>query len=143
MRVSEVMTADVETIHPRQTMKDAAESMSALDVGILPVGENDRLVGMVTDRDIVVRGIAQGRGPDTEVSELMTRDVKYCFADEDIDEVTQNMGDIQVRRLPVVNRDKRLVGIVTLGDIAAADTQAGAAEALNGISRPGGQHTQL
>jgi len=143
MKVGEVMTIDVETIHPRQTMKDAAESMLALDIGILPVGEDDHLVGMITDRDIVIRGIAQGRGVDTEISELMTRDVKYCFEDQDIEEVTRNMGDIQVRRLPVMNRQKRLVGIVTIGDIAAADARRATAEALNGISRPGGQHTQL
>jgi CBS domain-containing protein len=112
--------------------------MAALDVGILPVGENDRLVGMITDRDIAVRGIAEGKGPKTKVRELMTPAVKYCFADEEVEEIASNMADIQLRRLPVLDHDKRLVGILSLSDIAVGDEPEQAAEALCGISRPSG-----
>jgi CBS domain-containing protein len=116
--------------------------MASLDAGVLPVGDKDRLVGMITDRDIAIRGIARGKGPDTPVREVMTEEVKYCFEDQEVDEVTRNMGDIQVRRLPVVNRDKRLVGILSLGDISKTGDGAATAEALNKITRPGGSHTQ-
>jgi CBS domain-containing protein len=107
----------------------------------LPVGENDRLVGVVTDRDIALRAVAQGKAPSTKVREVMSREVKYCFDDEDLDHVARNMADIQVRRLPVVNRDKRLVGIVSLGDVALTDKKAGAT-AVRGVSEPGGEHSQ-
>ncbi|MCK1711335.1 MULTISPECIES: CBS domain-containing protein [unclassified Bradyrhizobium] len=114
--------------------------MTALNVELLPVADNDRLVGMISDRDITTRGVAMGRGPDTLVRDIMTIDVKYCFEDQDIAEVTRNMADIQVRRLPVINRDKRLVGIIALSDIALSAPDDCAATALNGISQPGGQH---
>ena len=97
---------------------------------------------MITDRDIAVRAVAQGKGPKTKVREVMTDDVKYCFYDQEIDEVTPNMGEIQVRRLPVLNRDKQLVGILSLGDIAVRSGDGAAGEALTGISRPGGAHSQ-
>jgi CBS domain-containing protein len=140
MKVSDVMTCDVQLCTPDDTLKDAAEAMMALGVGLLPVTDSDRLVGMISDRDIAIRGVALGRGPDTCVRDVMTEDVKYCFEDQDLDEVTRNMGDIQVRRLPVLNRDKRLVGIIALGDIARAKVGNGTAAALHQISRPGGQH---
>jgi CBS domain-containing protein len=116
--------------------------MASLDAGVLPVGEKDRLIGMITDRDIAIRGIAQGKGPDAKVRDVMTEDIKYCFDDEEIEEVTRNMAAIQVRRLPVLNRDKRLVGILSLGDIAIGPDGKRAGDALRGISRPGGDHTQ-
>jgi len=97
---------------------------------------------MISDRDIAIRGVAMGRGPDSRVRDVMTADVKYCFDDQDIEEVTENMGDIQVRRLPVLDRDKRLVGIIALGDIARRNMGDGTAEALGQISRPGGHHAQ-
>ncbi len=97
---------------------------------------------MITDRDIAVRGVAEGKGPDTKEQDVMTRDIKYCFDDQDVEDVIHNMGDIQVRRLPVVSRDKRLVGILSLGDIAITASDGKAAEALGKISRPGGDHTQ-
>jgi CBS domain-containing protein len=143
MRVSEAMTRDVRVARPDQTIQDAAKMMSDVDAGVLPVGENDQLVGMITDRDIAVRGVAQGKGPDTPVREVMTADVKYCFEDEDTDEVVRNMADQQVRRLPVVNRDKRLVGILSLGDLAVMQGGQPAGEALAGISQPGGEHSQM
>jgi CBS domain-containing protein len=115
--------------------------MAESDVGILPVGDADRLVGMITDRDIAVRGIAGGKGPDAKVRDVMTTEVLYCFEDDEIEDVLQNMGEIQVRRLPVVSADKRLVGIVSLSDLAdTSETQAG--EALCLIARQGGLHTQ-
>jgi CBS domain-containing protein len=143
MRVSEAMTREVSIASPDDTLQQAAAKMAELDAGVLPVGANDRLVGMLTDRDIAVRGVAKGKGPQTAVREVMSEDVKYCFEDEDLAQVTANMGDIQVRRLPVLNRDKRLVGIVSLGDVVNTGRNARqAGQALAGISKPGGDHSQ-
>jgi CBS domain-containing protein len=142
MKVSEAMTTDVRIASPSQTIQEAARMMAELDAGVLPVGDNDRLVGMITDRDIAVRAVAEGLPADTPVSKVMSREVKYCFADDEVDEVAHNMGDIQVRRLPVLNKDKRLVGIVSLGDIAMAEGPEPAGQAICGISEPGGQHSQ-
>jgi CBS domain-containing protein len=143
MKVSECMTRDVRVASPGQTIREAAKIMAEIDAGSLPVGDNDRLVGVVTDRDIAIRAVSQGKGPDTKISEVMSAEVKYCFEDEELDEVTRNMGDIQVRRLPVVSREKRLVGIVSLGDLArrSKDSER-VGEALEEISRTGGQHSQ-
>jgi len=144
MKVSDCMTRKVRVIEPAMTLREAARLMADLDAGVLPVGQNDRLVGMLTDRDIAIRAIGAGKGPDTRVSDIMSVEVKYCFEDEDIDHVVRNMGDLQVRRLPVMNRDKRLVGIVTLGDIAThrrTDCEV-VGEALGSISRQGGTHSQ-
>jgi CBS domain-containing protein len=142
MRVSEAMTRDVRVANPGQSIRDAARMMAEIDAGAMPVGENDRLVGMITDRDIAIRAVAQGKGPDTPVREVMSSEVKYCFEDEDLEHVAKNMGDIQVRRLPVVNRDKRLVGIVALGDIARKEDAETTGQTTAGVSRPGGTHRQ-
>lgn len=142
MKVREAMTSDVYIANPQNTIQDVARVMGELDCGSIPVGEDDRLVGMLTDRDIVVRAIGAGRGPETRVADVMSQDVKYCFDDEDLERVAHNMGDLQIRRLPVVNRDKRLVGILALGDIALSANGADSGEALSGISRPGGPHSQ-
>jgi CBS domain-containing protein len=142
MKVSKVMTRDVRLIEPSQTIREAAQLMAELDTGIIPVREGDRLVGMITDRDITVRGVAQGQGPDTSVREVMTDDVKYCFEDDDTNEVARNMADIQVRRLPVLDRDKRLVGIISLGDMAITEGASQVGDAVAGISQPGGEHSQ-
>ena len=143
MKVRDCMTPDVHTIVPEGSIQDAARTMAVLDVGVLPVGENDRLVGMITDRDIAIRAVADGRDPDTSVREVMTEEVRYCFDDEDIDHVIENMGDLQVRRLPVMDRSKRLVGIVALGDIARhSDDREPVGDTLNNISRSGGRHCQ-
>lgn len=139
MQVHEAMTRDVAIVNAEETLQQAARMMAGMDAGILPVGEEGRLVGMISDRDIAVRGVAEGRGPETKVRDVMTREVKYCFDDQDLAEVTENMGDIQVRRLPVVNREKELVGIISLGDIALTDG-SGAGNALRGIARPSAQH---
>jgi len=140
MKIGELMTVDVEVIKPGDTLHTAAKMMADIDAGVLPVGENDRLVGMITDRDIAVRGIAEGKGPDAKVREAMTQEVMYCFEDEEAQQAAQNMADIQVRRLPVLNRDKRLVGIVSLSDLARKEPNT--AKALHGIARPSEQHNQ-
>jgi CBS domain-containing protein len=142
MKVSEVMTKDVRLIEPTQTIREAARLMAEMDAGIVPVHEGDRLVGMITDRDIAVRAVAEGKGPDTPIREVMTDDVKYCYEDDDTGDVARNMADIQVRRLPVLTREKRLVGIISLGDMAMSDGSGRAGEAVAGISQPGGQHSQ-
>ena len=136
MRVEDVMTRDVAVAAPEETIQQAARMMEDLDVGILPVADNDRLVGMITDRDIAIRAIAAGKGPQAKVGDVMTRDVKYCFCDQELADVSDNMADIQLRRLPVMNRDKMLVGILALGDIAVSSDNDCAADALAGISRP-------
>ena len=143
MKINECMTRDVCTISPDRTVQEAARVMAAMDIGALPVGDNDRLVGMITDRDIAVRAMSERMGCDTPVRDVMTRDIKYCFEDEDIAHVASNMGDIQVRRLPVLDRGKRLVGIVALGDLARL--RAGRrtiGDTLCEVSRQGGQHNQ-
>jgi CBS domain-containing protein len=142
MRVSEAMSRDVRVANPGQSIRDVAKIMAEIDAGALPVGENDRLVGMITDRDIAIRAVALGKGPDTPVREVMSQEVKYVFDDEDLEHVAENMSDIQVRRLPVVNREKRLVGIVSLGDIAQKEDKKTAGETVRGVSKPGGQHRQ-
>jgi CBS domain-containing protein len=143
MKVSDAMTSEVQLCTPGDTLKDAAQAMAALAVGLLPVTDNERLVGMISDRDIAIRGIGMGRGPEARVGDEMTAEVRYCYDDQNLDEVSAIMGDIQVRRLPVLNRDKRLVGIIALGDIALAQAGNGTGAALSAISRPGGQHVQF
>ena len=144
MQVSEVMSRDVKVASPTDTLQQAARLMAELDAGVLPVAENDRLVAMVTDRDIAIRGDAQGCDPKrTTVREIMTQErVKYCFEDEDLEQVARTMAEQQVRRMPVLNRDKRLVGIVSLGDISGRTRASTAGEALQGVSQRGGQHSQ-
>ena len=142
MKVKDCMTPKVNWIQPDMTIQDAAKLMAESDAGALPVGEEDRLIGMITDRDITVRAIAAGMSPETLVREIMTRELKYCFDDESVEHVAKNMGEIQVRRLPVMNRERRLVGIVTLGDLAGAANPKVVGEALGDVSRRGGQHTQ-
>lgn len=142
MKVGDCMTRDVEIANPEQSIREVAQMMGRLDAGVMPVADNDRLVGMITDRDIAVRGVALGKGPDAKVRDVMSREVKYCFDDDDVEDVLDNMGDLRVRRLPVLNRDKRLVGIVSLGDLARNGEVAEAGEALSGISQPGGEHSQ-
>lgn len=142
MKISEIMTRDVCLARPDHSVEDVARMMLAIDAGWLPVGEADQLVGAVTDRDIAVRAIGQGKGPKTPVSEVMSPDIKFCFEDEDSAHVAQNMGELQVRRLPVLNRSKRLVGIVSLADIAQAERGQRVGNALRQIAQPGGEHSQ-
>src|SRR5215470_5373947 len=115
MQVNEAMTSDVKIANPNQTIRNAARLMAQIDAGVLPVGENDRLVVMITDRDIAIRAVGAGKDPQTPVREVMSKEVMYCFEDDDLDEVVQNMADIKVRRLPVLDRDKRLVALLSFG----------------------------
>jgi CBS domain-containing protein len=142
MQVSEAMSSDVKIARPDQPIRDAARIMMDIDAGVLPVGDNDRLVGMITDRDIAVRAVAAGKPPTTRVREVMSAEVKYCFEDEDLDDVAENMAELKLRRLPVLNREKRLVGILSLGDIALFEGAGSAGSALSAISEPGGEHSQ-
>jgi CBS domain-containing protein len=142
MLVKQAMCGEVKLAKPDQTIREAARMMAELDCGCLPVGEDDRLIGMITDRDIAVRAVAEGKSAKTPIREIMTKNVKYCFEDAEVDEVARNMADIKVRRLPVLNQEKRLVGILSLGDIALSEDAATAASALSGISEPGGEHSQ-
>ena len=142
MKVSEVMTRDVQLVSPRQSICDAAKMMAECDAGALPVGEDDRLVGVITDRDIAIRAVGENKGPDTPVSDVMTRQVLYCFEDETVEHVAGNMGEQQVRRLPVMNREKRLVGIVSIADLSLKAKSTTAGKAVAQISQPGGEHSQ-
>ena len=140
MKVSEAMTSNVRVANPDETIQNAARLLAEIDAGALPVGEEDKLVGMITDRDIAIRAIAEGKGPETKIREVMTPDIRYCFDDQEVDEVQKNMGDNRVRRMAVVNHDKRLVGILSFADIALSGARAD--QALEGASQPGGAHSQ-
>lgn len=142
MRISECMSTDVRVAAPDNTMQSAAQAMADIDAGFLPVAQDDRLIGIVTDRDIAIRGVAAGRPPEASIREVMSEEVRYCFADEDSDRVLDNMGDIQVRRLPVIDREKKLVGIVSITDLASDGDGRRAGKALGGIARPSAQHSQ-
>lgn len=138
MLLRDVMTRHIEEIPPQASLQDAAEKMKSLDVGALPVCENDKLIGMLTDRDIAIRAIADGRDPkNTRVSDAMTPDVCYCFEDEDVDKAVKLMEQRQIRRLIVMDHDKHAVGIVSLGDLATRignDRLSG--EVLEKVSEP-------
>ena len=137
MKVSELMTPEVETINPDDSLRTAAQMMADLDSGALPVCDSEKLVGMITDRDITVRAVAAGADPEgTPVREAMSEEVHYCFQDDDVEVVAKKMADWQVRRLPVLNRDKRLVGFVSLGDLMIGGAGNKGREALEGISQP-------
>ena len=142
MRINECMTRDVRIIDPDETIEDAAQAMAEIDAGILPVGKGDRLVGMISDRDIAIRGVAQGRAPTAKVREVMTSEVLYCFVDDDAEDVLDNIAEIQVRRLPVLDRDKRLVGIVSISDFAGNAESMHVGEVLGEVARPSGLHSQ-
>jgi CBS domain-containing protein len=142
MKVSEVMTRDVQTVRPDHPVQQAASFMLNADAGSIPVTDGDRLIGMITDRDIAVRGIANGHGPDTPVRELMTSDIICARDSDDVEDVASKMSEAQVRRLPVLDDQDRLCGIVSLGDLSREADEDCAAEALEGVSEPGGQHRQ-
>ena len=136
MKVRDVMTNEVFVIGPEQSLREAAQMMRDCDVGSLPVHRDDRLVGMVTDRDLVIRGLASGLDADAPVERVMSESIKYCFDDQAIDEVANNMAELQVRRLPVVTREKRLAGFVSLANIASARIDSATDDLLEGTARP-------
>lgn len=142
MRIQEIMSKRVRLMSPDQTVREAAQKMAADDLGFLPVGNDERLVGIITDRDIAVRVVALGRDGQARIGDVMTDDVKYCYDDQEVDEVIANMGEIQVRRLPVVSRDKRLVGIVSLADAARKHDPGATGDSLGNVTEPGGRHSQ-
>jgi CBS domain-containing protein len=132
------MTPDVSYVEPNTPILEIARKMRDADIGSTPVVEDDRLVGMVTDRDIVVRLVADGSDVGTKTArDAMSPGSLYCFADDSVEAVLDNMGDRQIRRLPVVNRDKRLVGVVSLGDLSLTGRNKATGEALQEISQPG------
>jgi CBS domain-containing protein len=135
MIVRDVMTVAVKMARPDTALVDIAKLMRDEDIGAVPVVENEKLIGMVTDRDIVVRAVAEGREPErTTARTVMSLRMMYCFADQNVEEVLQNMGDLQVRRLAVVDRDKRLVGVVSIGDLSHGARPDQAGESLSQIS---------
>ena len=138
MQLNQVMTRDVEVMRPTSTIREAAQRMKALDVGMFPVCDGERLVGAITDRDIAIRATADGCDAEhTTVDQVMTKQIDYCFEDQETEEAVDLMNANQIRRLPILNRDKRLVGIVSLGDLATrAEDPILSAEALQGISEP-------
>ena len=142
MKISELMTTEVETIGADQTAREAASFMLRADAGSIPVCDGDRVIGIITDRDSAVRGVAEGRGPDTLVGELMSDGIVCAREDEDVQTVAKRMSDEQVRRLPVLDAEDRLCGIVSLGDLSRETRGEAAKEALEGVSAPGGSHQQ-
>ncbi len=136
MQIKAIMTPEVDLVDPEASVRAVAQKMRDDDVGAVPVAENDRLLGMVTDRDIVLRAVAEGADMESYTArQVMSPNVLYCFDDQATDEVLRNMSENRVRRLPVLNRGKRLVGMVSLGDLAQHSPAALAGEALRGISR--------
>lgn len=142
MKVSECMSREVRMVGPRDSIRDAAVAMAEIDAGVLPVASGERLVGIITDRDIAIRAVGHGLGAETKVDQVMTHEVRYCFEDDEIGQVLDNMADVQLRRLPVLDEDKRLTGIVSLSDMALVDKQE-AGQALSDIARPSALHSQM
>lgn len=137
MNIKDVMTATVKTVSPDSSIFQIAKIMRDEDIGAVPVADGERLIGMVTDRDIVTRGLAEA-SPSRNLSarEIMSDRVLYCFEDQSVEEVLDNMGEQQVRRLPVVDRDKRLVGVISLGDLSSCAESARSGDSLSRISQP-------
>ena len=142
MKVRDVMTREVATISADQTAQEAANFMLQGEAGSIPVTDGEQLIGMITDRDIAVRGVAKGHGPDTPVRDLMTSGLICARADDEMEEVAMRMSEAQVRRLPVLDETDKLVGIVSLGDLSRETDGGEAHHALEGVSQPGGEHQQ-
>jgi CBS domain-containing protein len=145
MKAQDIMSKNPTCVTPDTTLADAARLMKNENIGIVPVVESAssrRLVGVVTDRDIAIRAVAQGLGPDAKVGQAMSREVQWCYEDTAASEVLQKMADEQIRRMPVLSREKRLVGIVSLGDLTDASEARDAGAALCAISRHSDQHSQ-
>jgi CBS domain-containing protein len=137
-KLKDVMTVNVQVISPAATIREAAQKMREGDFGLMPVAENDRMIGAISDRDIAVRAIAEGKGPDTPVRDVMSEGITWAYEDDSVEHAAEIMSEHQVRRLPVVSREKRLVGIVALGDFAVESSDLKpAAEALVEISQLG------
>ena len=140
--IRDLMTSNVETVGPDHTAKDAAAFMLSADTGSIPVCDGEKVIGMITDRDIAVRGVAAGKGPDCSVRDLMSSDIVCARDTDDAQSVAAKMSEAQVRRLPVLDANDKLVGMVSLGDLSRDAEQSAATEALEGISAKSGQHQQ-
>ncbi len=137
MKASDVMTKNVHVVSPDTSLMEVARLMAREDIGSVPVHGDDKLIGMVTDRDIVVRAIAEGLdSASTNAGDVMSESIKYCFADDDVDAIAKNMADLGVRRLPVVDSGKRLVGFISLANIASANNARATDNLLDGVARP-------
>ena len=134
MNIRDLMTSDVQTVSPTDTARQAASFMLSADTGSIPVCEGDKIVGMITDRDIAVRGIGKGLGPDCSVADLMSKDVVCARDTDDVLAIAQQMSDKQVRRMPVVDADDKLVGMVSLGDLSRQSQETAAETALAGVT---------
>ncbi|MFN3767000.1 CBS domain-containing protein [Ectopseudomonas guguanensis] len=134
MKISKIMTRNVRMLDPERSIREAASLMADIDSGALLINEGDRLVGIVTDRDIAIRAVATGMDGSTPVRQVMSSNVLYCFDDEDVEHVAANMADVRVRRLPVLNREKRLVGVVSLGNIASGHSRMANDTVLRGVT---------
>ena len=141
MRAGEAMTRDVCVCGPGETVADCAAAMARNDIGVLPVADNNLLIGMITDRDIAIRAVAAGKGPDTPVREVLSKEVLYCFEDQDLEHVAKSMGQAKIRRVPVLTRDNRVAGILSLGDVALRSPETAGA-AIGELSNRGGPHSQ-
>lgn len=137
MKVAQIMTKQVHYLNKDCTIKEAAQLMKEQGFGAIPIEDNDKLIGMITDRDLTISALAQGKDNSTKIKDCLRSDkIKYCFEDEGVDEVASKMGSLQIRRIPVMNKDKKLVGIVSLKDLATRQgTQQAATHALHGVSR--------
>lgn len=135
MQIRDVMTTDVKTLTPDQTIQEAAALMEKIDSGALLINDQDRLVGMITDRDIAIRAVAKGLDAQTPVHQIMSKHIRYCFDDESVQHVAENMAENELRRMPVLNREKRLVGVVSLGNIASSQNQQSSDTVLQGVTR--------
>jgi len=142
MKISQCMSRDLRVATLDNSLQSAAQIMSEIDCGFVPVADEDRLVGVITDRDIAIRGVARGLQPGAPVSEAMSEEILYCFEEDEADDVLGNMGDLQLRRMPVLDREKRLVGIVSITDLATHGEAAAAGAALGEIARPSDVHSQ-
>ena len=135
--LKDLMSRDVQVISPNGTIRDAALRMLEGNFGLMPVGENDQMIGTISDRDIAIRAVAKGKDPSTKVRDVMSDGVIWAYENDSVDDVAKLMGDHQIRRMPIVNADKKLVGIVSLGDFAVESTDIDTAgEALSEISKP-------
>ncbi|SCX66640.1 CBS domain-containing protein [Pseudomonas sp. NFACC32-1] len=136
MKVNEIMSREIRTVSPDTPLREIALIMRQADIGALIINQDDRMAGMITDRDLVIRAMADGMDLDTPVSRIMSDEVRYCFEDEEVDHVAKNMAQLEKRRLPVVNRDKRLVGMVSLANVASCNADKLSANLLRGVARP-------
>jgi CBS domain-containing protein len=142
MKITDVMTTDIQKVSPVDTAQQAASFMLKADTGSIPVCEGDKIVGMITDRDIAVRGTAKGLGPDAKVSQLMSDDVICASCNDSVEDIARQMAERQVRRMPVIDENQQLVGMVSLGDLSRHEKDQAATTALEGVTQPGGDHQQ-